>query len=152
MAKGTIIGIVVGVVGGLLFLAAAALVFWFWRRSRNGQSTTAPSASHPSSGGWATPKPFLPVMPVLGETQQAPAVRQMSAVYGVDGHRFRVEMANDHGKFEMDGEPSTGKSGKGGTNAGMVAAEVLPVSPPMSSVTQTESPPGDGEQLPKYRE
>jgi hypothetical protein len=29
---------------------------------------------------------------------------QMGAPYEVDGRRFRVEMGNDHGKFEMDAQ------------------------------------------------
>ena len=33
MSQGTIIGIAVGVVGGVLFLIATALVFWYIRRS-----------------------------------------------------------------------------------------------------------------------
>ena len=157
MAKGTIIGIAVGVVGGLLFLAAAALVFWFWRRSRKGRFVPAPSTTAPSSGGWpgdVTPAPFLPVMPVVpgaegNEARQAPVMTQMRAVYEVDGRLFRVEMANDHGKFEMDGQP--GKNDGVKDKAAVAAAEVQPVSPTTSSFSQGESPVVY-EQLPRYRQ
>lgn len=157
MAKGTIIGIAVGVVGGLLFLAAAALVFWFWRRSRKGRFVPAPSTTAPSSGGWpgeVTPAPFLPVMPVMpgaeaNEARQAPVMTQMRAVYEVDGRLFRVEMANDHGKFEMDGQP--GKNDEVKDKAAVAAAEVQPVSPTTSSFSQGESPVVY-EQLPRYRQ
>lgn len=113
MSQGTIIGIAVGVVGGLLFVIAAGLVFWYFRRSRRttqGTHTRVASdrsgtlSAGPMSDAGEPPKPFDQFQG-QPQGQQSPAVmQQMSAVYEVDGRLFRIEMANDNGKFELDGQ------------------------------------------------
>ncbi|KAH6623692.1 hypothetical protein F5144DRAFT_595815 [Chaetomium tenue] len=113
MSQGTIIGIAVGVVGGLLFVIAAGLVFWYFRRSRRtSQGTHTRVASDrsgtlsagPMSDAGEPPKPLDPLQDPLQSQQQSQAVmQQMSAVYEVDGRLFRIEMASDTGKFELDG-------------------------------------------------
>lgn len=113
MSQGTIIGIAVGVVGGLLFVIAAGLVFWYFRRSRRtSQGTHTRVASDrsgtlsagPMSDAGEPPKPLHPLQDPVQDRQQSQAVmQQMSAVYEVDGRLFRIEMADDNGKFELDG-------------------------------------------------
>ncbi|KAL2194033.1 hypothetical protein P885DRAFT_43977 [Corynascus similis CBS 632.67] len=111
MSQGTIIGIAVGVVGGVLFLIATALVFWYIRRSRRARqaapsrvSSTLHEPSAPSAGAYSDAGD--PKSPIQEQTQSeastpGPVIQQMSAVYEMDG-RHRIEMANDNGKVEMD--------------------------------------------------
>ncbi len=106
MSQGTIIGIAVGVVGGVLFLAAAGLVYWYLRRSRRReaernqllQSGTISTGTGPGSDATAVEIPTEPPT----EPPSRAVMQQMSAVYEVDGRLFRIEMANDNGRFEMD--------------------------------------------------
>lgn len=101
MSQGTIIGIAVGVGGGVLFIAAAALVFWFLRRSRKSRAARDLAASEPGSGsGTGTLSPG-PASETGGPKAQA-VMQQMRAVYEIDGRLFRIEMASDTGKFELD--------------------------------------------------
>jgi len=112
MSQGTIIGIAVGVVGGVLFLVAAGLVFWYLRRSRRAregrrsESDLLRSATLSAGPASSTGDPKSPTQ---SQTQThgdihggMPVMQQMSAIYEVDGRRFRVEMSNDNDRFEMD--------------------------------------------------
>jgi hypothetical protein len=106
MSQGTIIGIAVGVVGGLLFIAAAGLVYWYFRRSRRDDAArsellrtgTLSTGTGPGSDATAVES----VSPISPTPQNRAVMQQMSAVYEMDGRLFRIEMANDNGKFEMD--------------------------------------------------
>lgn len=100
MSQGTIIGIAVGVGGGVLFLVAAGLVFWFLRRSRKNQA--ARNLSDPSELGSGTGTLSPGPASETGELKTQPVMQQMRAVYEIDGRLFRIEMASDTGKFELD--------------------------------------------------
>jgi hypothetical protein len=104
MSRGTVIGIAVGVVGGLLFLVAVGLVFWFYRRLRRAKAKPSgellrqgslSASTDPSSRSEANKSPNP-----VGMAQ--PVMTHMRAIYEVDGRRFRVEMASDTGRVEMD--------------------------------------------------
>jgi hypothetical protein len=136
MSQGTIIGIAVGVVGGLLFVIAAGLVFWYFRRSRRAtQGTHTRVASDrsgtlsagPMSDAGEPPKPVEQFQDQPQDQQSPAVVQQMSAVYEVDGRLFRIEMANDNGKFELDGH------GHDSAELGTAKEE------PTTAVTETKS-------------
>ncbi|SPQ24855.1 ffa9d720-6d1a-4006-8778-d8841bda6793 [Thermothielavioides terrestris] len=110
MSRGTVIGIAVGVVGGLLFLVAAGLVIWFLRRSR--RARRPPNMAR--SDGWPDGRPpeSLPLATVSTEPTAVadeesqspgrPVMKQKSALYEVDGRWYRAELTNDNNGFEMD--------------------------------------------------
>jgi hypothetical protein len=104
MSQGTIIGIAVGVVGGVLFLVATGLVIWYFRRSRRGPAEHAPSSSELlRSGTMSHGGPASDAGELKAQTPApAPVVQQVGTVYEVDGRLFRIEMANDHGRVELD--------------------------------------------------
>ena len=146
MSQGTIIGIAVGVVGGVLFIAAAGLVYWYLRRSRRReaernellQSGTISTGTGPGSD--ATTAVESPTEPPARAVMQ-----QMSAVYEVDGRLFRIEMANDNGRFEMDaaghGRPELDSS-KGGLEPEIKDAlsPTLPDSPAVGYAPKSPPP------------
>jgi hypothetical protein len=158
MSQGTIIGIAVGVVGGLLFLIAAGLVFWYFRRSRRTTQGTHTRVSSDRSGTLSAgpvselgePKPLdqPQYYPQLQLQDPAP-MQQMGAVYEVDGRLFRVEMGNDNGKFELDGhghdsaELDTAK-GEAATTTTTTTTQTKSVSP--LSPGQPDSPLEHGQQ------
>lgn len=130
MSQGTIIGIAVGVVGGLLFIAAAGLVYWYFRRSRRDEAArsellrtgTLSTGTGPGSDATAVET----VSPLSPTPQTRAVMQQMSAVYEVDGRLFRIEMANDNGKFELDA-------------AGHGSAELDPAPKPEPSSPETKT-------------
>jgi hypothetical protein len=124
MSRGTTIGIAVGVGGGVLFIVAAALVFWFLRRSRKNQAARNLPPSELGSGtGTLSPGPASET----GDAKAQPVMQNMSAVYEIDGRLFRVEMASDTGKFELD-------------SAGHGNAELASDAPREGTVTASTSP------------
>jgi hypothetical protein len=163
MSQGTIIGIAVGVGGGVLFILAAALVFWFLRRSRKSQAERDLAASELGSGtGTSTLSPG-PGSESGGPKGQA-VMQQMRAVYEIDGRLFRIEMASDTGKFELDSaghgnaELATSDGPRAGTATASTSPETKTVSPVSPLPDTPQSPPpeytpaspiggGSGEQL-----
>ncbi|KAK4237093.1 hypothetical protein C8A03DRAFT_45021 [Achaetomium macrosporum] len=141
MSQETVIGIAVGVVGGLLFLVAVGLVFWFYRRLRKANAKPSSEllrqgslsvSTDPSSRSEANKSPNP-----VGMAQ--PVMTHMRAIYEVDGRRFRVEMANDTGKFEMDalghGSAELDDSQKTGTSSEPSSGSpgaISPLSPALS--------------------
>ncbi|KAH6615530.1 hypothetical protein B0J18DRAFT_282392 [Chaetomium sp. MPI-SDFR-AT-0129] len=128
MSQGTIIGIAVGVVGGILFLVAAGLVFWYLRRSRRAKAghSILPSdrsttlTAGPGSDNGEPKAPSTVQTPVSAHSQPHPALRYQvnhGGVYEMDGRLFRIEMAEDNGRYEMSAqghgtaELDTAKSG-----------------------------------------
>ncbi len=127
MSQGTIIGIAVGVVGGLLFIVAAGLVYWYLRRARRNtqpaetdkkllatttaSSTTGGARTH-STGPGSDAGALDSISPVSqsphtpGSSSQAWSPPPLlGTVYEMDGERHdRVEMGTDKAKFEMDAE------------------------------------------------
>jgi hypothetical protein len=146
MSQGTIIGIAVGVVGGVLFLVAAGLVLWYFRRSRRDPAEHAPSSSELLRSGTMSLGPASDVGELKAQTP-APVIRQVGAAHEMDG-RFRTEMANDHGRFELDpaghGTAELASAKAGGPSSGAADMEITemkvvsPVSP-----TAPEFPPED---------
>jgi hypothetical protein len=132
MSQGTIIGIAVGVGGGVLFIVAAAFVFWFLRRSRKSQAARDLAASELGSGtGTGTLSPG-PGSEAGGLKAQA-VMQQRQAVYEIDGRLFRVEMASDTGKFELD------SAGHGNAELASNAADALSA-PTEETATASTSP------------
>ena len=87
--QGTIIGIAVGVAGGVLFLVAAGLVFWYPRRLHKGKEASGQNESQTA----------------VDDTQgdkSAPVLTDMNAICEIDGRRYRVEMSDETGKVELD--------------------------------------------------
>ncbi|KAL2176544.1 uncharacterized protein P884DRAFT_270390 [Thermothelomyces heterothallicus CBS 202.75] len=115
MSHGTIIGIAVGVVGGVLFLLAAALAIWYFRRSRGGRggaasrlsskllrSGTSSTAAASSDAGEPKSQTQTPTPSEFSSSQNhQPVVQKITGPYEMDA-RYRVELANDNGKYEMD--------------------------------------------------
>ncbi|KAL2165607.1 hypothetical protein VTG60DRAFT_4260 [Thermothelomyces hinnuleus] len=114
MSQGTIIGIVVGVVGGVLFLLAATLAIWYFRRSRGARggaasrlssnllrSGTSSTAAASSDAGEPKSQTQTQTPSEFSSSQHQAVVQQMTGPYEMDG-RYRVELANDNGKYEMD--------------------------------------------------
>jgi hypothetical protein len=153
MSQGTIIGIAVGVGGGVLFIVAAAFVFWFLRRSRKSQAARDLAASELGSGtgtGTLSPGPGSEAGGL-----KAPAVmQQRQAVYEIDGRLFRVEMASDTGKFELDSaghgnaelatdalSAPTEETATASTSPETKTVSVSPVSPLTDTHTPQSPPP-----------
>ena len=89
MSKGTIIGIAVGVAGGVLFLIAAVLVFWYYRRLHKGKEASSQDEAQNA----------------VDDTQGdkgAPVLMDTNAICEIDGRRYRVEMSDETGKVELD--------------------------------------------------
>ncbi|KAL2163555.1 hypothetical protein VTH06DRAFT_5613 [Thermothelomyces fergusii] len=114
MSKGTVIGIAVGVIGGVLFLLAAALAIWYCRRSRRLpgpagsrfsskllRSRASSTAVGSSDAGEPKPQPKMQTPAEASSAHCYPLMEQMPGPYEADG-RNRVELANDSGKYEMD--------------------------------------------------
>ncbi|KAL2133518.1 hypothetical protein VTI74DRAFT_2244 [Chaetomium olivicolor] len=146
MTQGTIIAIAVGVVGGILFLAAAGLVYWYFRRSRRQQEQRTRRPGELLKSTTASSSPGSQVGD--NSSQGRPVVQQMSAVCEMDGRLYRVEMANDNGKFEMDahghGNAELDASNRSISTPGMsTASAVSPLSPalPDSAALVTEQFP-----------
>ncbi|KAK4038615.1 hypothetical protein C8A01DRAFT_47814 [Parachaetomium inaequale] len=156
MSQGSIIGIAVGVVGGLLFALAAGLVFWYLRRSRRAAAAAATTQGTRSSrlssellrSGTLSQGPGSdngePKSPIT-VAQSQPVMQQMSAVYEMDGRLFRIEMASDNGKFEMDAlghgsaELETAKGEAAATTT--EAKAVSPISPGLANSPLEHDPP-----------
>ncbi|KAK4124414.1 hypothetical protein N657DRAFT_572153 [Parathielavia appendiculata] len=143
MSQGTIIGIAVGVVGGVLFLVATGLVIWYLRRSRRAQAARTITASERMSATLSPGSEFAELK------AQSPAVEAaaMHEIYEMDGRPLRSEMADDTGKVELDPsghgnaelDPAAAK-GQGPSSAATENTDlkvVSPVSPPV-----LDSPPG----------
>jgi hypothetical protein len=149
MSQGTIIGIAVGVVGGLLFALAAGLVFWYLRRSRRAPATSQGTRSSRLSSellrsgtmsqgpGSDMGEPKSPV--TVAQLPSQPVMQQMSAVYEMDGRLFRIEMASDNGKFEMDalGHGSAELETAKGEATAATTTETKAVSPISPAVTDS---------------
>ncbi|KAK3990905.1 hypothetical protein QBC44DRAFT_324391 [Cladorrhinum sp. PSN332] len=105
LAQGALIGIVVGAVGGFLFLIAAVAVFWFWRKTRKDKMRRQTDAERPTNNPGAAGifPSHLPPFPTGGE--DVGKVQTMTETrYEMDGRWYRVEMSCEHGKVEMDAE------------------------------------------------
>ncbi|KAK4152399.1 hypothetical protein C8A00DRAFT_44554 [Chaetomidium leptoderma] len=139
MSQGTIIGIAVGVVGGLLFLTAAAVVFWYLRRSRRGHQA-APSRHSGEIGSAGTGTGTLSPGPgsETGENKAEVQGLEMHAAPEMDGRVFRrLEMGNDTGKFELDAS-GHGSAELDTAKGQQSVTEVMAVSP--SSAGLPDSP------------
>jgi hypothetical protein len=162
MSQGSIIGIAVGVVGGLLFLIAAGLAFWYFRRSRRTTQGTRTRVSSDRSGTLSAgpvseagePKPqdqpqYQPQYQPQNQLQNPPVMQQMGGVYEVDGRLFRIEMGNDTGKVELDGhghdsaELDTAKGEPATTTETKSVSPLTPGLPdsPLEHGQQPKSPP-----------
>ncbi|KAK4096149.1 hypothetical protein N658DRAFT_459203, partial [Parathielavia hyrcaniae] len=149
---GTIIGIAIGVVGGVLFLVATGLVIWYFRRSRRrrAQAERAATASDPMSATLSPGSEFAELKAQSAAVEAA----AMHEIYEMDGQPLRSEMANDTGKVELDpdghgnaeldptakgeGEEPSRSAAARGTNS--TDQEVVsPLSPPALG---SQSPPG----------
>ncbi|KAL2268269.1 hypothetical protein VTJ83DRAFT_3115 [Remersonia thermophila] len=130
LSQGSIIGIAVGATGGVLFLVAAALVCWYFRRVRKSSSKPNPAAS---DQGPTDAHTFVPSE--LGHDAK-PVLQEMRAIYEIDGRMYRVEMSTETGKVELDPE-GHGNAELDGTKpppspsspADAEAAAVSPVAP-----------------------
>jgi hypothetical protein len=104
MSQGAVIGIAVGVTGGVLFLVAAGLVFWFVKRFHRTDAGQNQSAIESLRSTTLSPGPYSepgePKSPISIDSQ--PVNPQMRGVYEADARLLRVEMANDNGRFELD--------------------------------------------------
>ena len=155
MSQGSIIGIAVGVVGGLLFALAAGLVFWYLRRSRRAAAAAAQGTRSSRLSGELLRSGTLsqgpgsdtgePQSPTVSEAHSQPVMQQMSAVYEMDGRLFRIEMASDNGKFEMDalGHGSAElETAKGEAAAATTETKaVSPISPALTNSPLQHDPP-----------
>lgn len=139
MSQGTVIGIAVGVVGGLLFLLAAGLVYWYIRRSRRQQAEGSRRPGSLLQSGTLSAGPASetgePKFQDQTLNESHPAMQQTHGVYEVDGRLFRIEMANDNGRFEMDasghGSAELDTAAKGEPSITTETTAVSPVSPPL---------------------
>ncbi|KAH6847206.1 hypothetical protein B0I37DRAFT_397483 [Chaetomium sp. MPI-CAGE-AT-0009] len=160
--RGTIIGIAVGVVGGLLFLIAAGLAFWYFRRSRGTTQGTRTRVSSDRSGTLSAgpvseagePKPQdQPQYQPQNQLQNPAVMQQMGGVYEVDGRLFRTEMANDTGKVELDGhghDSAELDTAKGEAATPTETKSVSPLTPglpdsPLEHGQPPKSPPPDSQ-------
>ncbi|KAK3937021.1 hypothetical protein QBC46DRAFT_268445 [Diplogelasinospora grovesii] len=109
LSQGALIAIIVGIVGSLAVAAAGGLFWLLWRRSKKEKGL-------PPRAGWlglfgkrrTAPPPAELQGGVVGSElyspQDDPAKRELGGIYEVDGRWYRVEMANETGKYEMDGQ------------------------------------------------
>ncbi|KAK3900420.1 hypothetical protein C8A05DRAFT_45735 [Staphylotrichum tortipilum] len=153
MSQGTIIGVAVGVVGGLLFVVAAGLVYWYFGRARrntqtDGNTTLVGTATASSTGGPRThstgPGSDAGALDSVSSASQSPhapahawpGVQPLGTVYEMDGRHDRAEMGTDKAKFEMDAAghgraelgPAMGGSGPSSPEPNQSSA-VFPASP-----------------------
>ncbi|KAK4226629.1 hypothetical protein QBC38DRAFT_479902 [Podospora fimiseda] len=134
LAQGSLIGIIVGAVGGVLFLIAAVAVFWYWRKTRkdNKKQTDAERPTEISGDGFSSPPP--PFTTVVDDKDKV--VEKMTETrYEADGRWYRVEMGCDHGRVEMDAEGITRSELPGDTITDLV------VSPLTDSPTLSKTSP-----------
>jgi len=149
MSQGTIIGIAVGVVGGVLFVIAAGLVYWYFGRARrNNQTdggktllgtTTASSTGGPRthSTGPGSDAGALDSISPVSQSPQTPGqgwpggAQPLGTVYEMDGRHDRVEVGTDKAKFEMDGA-GHGRAELDTAKWGGPSSAVKSVSPPLS--------------------
>ncbi|KAK0725483.1 hypothetical protein B0H67DRAFT_641896 [Lasiosphaeris hirsuta] len=110
LSQGAIVGLVVGVIGGLVAIATVAL-FVYWRRVRNSQ---APARYEPSGGccGLFGRRELVPLpadatrggvgagLRPLGKQD----VKGAPGTYEMDGRWYRIELASENGKYELDGQ------------------------------------------------
>jgi len=111
LSQGALIGIIVGVLGTIAVSAALGLLYFVWRKSRNQR----PPAYSKRSGGCcgllakkefqqAPPDPYAHQLAAPRIPLSNNDVKGGPGTYEMDGQWYRVEMAGDHDKFELDGE------------------------------------------------
>ncbi|KAL1843469.1 hypothetical protein VTJ49DRAFT_1579 [Mycothermus thermophilus] len=133
LSQGSIIGIAVGATGGVLFIIAAALVYWYFRRVRGSKPKGAASDL-----GHTDTRTLVP-SEMGGDPK--PVLQEMKAIYEIDGRMYRVEMSTETGKVELD------PHGHGNAELDVTKPDAAPVSidekplPPSSpAVTKAVSP------------
>lgn len=158
MSQGTIIGIAVGVVGGVLFLLAAALAIWYYRRWRGSggrfssmllRSRASSTAVGSSDAGEPNTRTQTHSPSEFSSHLYQPVMEQMPGPYEVDS-RNRVELANDSGKYEMDpqghgsAELDPSPKQQGTVTLSPQNQEVSPITP-----THSDSTPQHGDATPR---
>ncbi|GAB1317459.1 hypothetical protein MFIFM68171_07669 [Madurella fahalii] len=97
LSRDAIIGIVVAIVGTLLFVGAGCLAFWYFRRTRADRAKLEAEASMP-------PDSIVPVSVPSPLTEKAEAQPATTLPREMDGRWDRVEMANNNDRYELDNQ------------------------------------------------
>jgi len=110
LSQGALIGIIVGVVGTLA-VAAVGLLLWTWLRYKNQQPPSHSGRSRGCCGILARREFQQPPPDNFMHAHAIPARTSLSihevkggpGTYEMGGQWYRAEMAEDHGKYELDG-------------------------------------------------
>ncbi|KAK4192342.1 hypothetical protein QBC35DRAFT_247477 [Podospora australis] len=116
LSQGTLIAVIVGVVGAVMFAASIIALIWFCRRSRKrpssavempGDSQHELAASNANGTGYTSsayaPSPG-PESKELSYPPKIPAeMPTVNTVFEVDGQWYRYEMPTTNDRYELDG-------------------------------------------------
>ncbi|KAK0714209.1 hypothetical protein B0T21DRAFT_375434 [Apiosordaria backusii] len=107
LSQGAMIAIIVAVVGSVLFGIAMGVFWWYWRRTRQRQQQQSSEDGEPKPNE-TEPSPPPPTY-ASAVQPQSPAVAPKfelapGTLYEMDGQWYRVEMAADNSRYEMDAQ------------------------------------------------
>ncbi|KAK0665317.1 hypothetical protein QBC41DRAFT_15707 [Cercophora samala] len=122
LSQGAMIAIIVAVIGSALFGIAMGVFWWYWRRTkqRQQQENQSPEGGEPKAESEPSPPPPTYASAVLPTSPSAAPKFELApgTLYEMDGQWYRVEMATDTSRYEMDAQ-SIKKS------AGVTSEEVV---------------------------
>ncbi|KAK4203199.1 hypothetical protein QBC40DRAFT_275200 [Triangularia verruculosa] len=136
LSQGAMIAIIVAVVGSVLFGIAMGVFWWYWRRTRQRQQATHAAEDGEPKATESEPSPPPPTY-ASAVQPRAPSIAPRfelapGTLYEMDGQWYRVEMAADNSRYEMDAQ-SIKKS------AAVASEEVGDESPTTSAGTSSLS-------------
>lgn len=112
LPQGAMIGIIVAVVGSVLFGIAMGVFWWYWRRTRQRQQQQQQqqqgdeSPEPKTENNEASLPPPTYASAVLPQSPAAAPKFELApgTLYEMDGQWYRVEMATDTSRYEMDAQ------------------------------------------------
>ncbi|KAK4652999.1 hypothetical protein QC762_504170 [Podospora pseudocomata] len=111
LPQGAMIGIIVAVVGSVLFGIAMGVFWWYWRRTRQRQQQQQQQQGDESpepktENNEASLPPPTYASAVLPQSPAAAPKFELApgTLYEMDGQWYRVEMATDTSRYEMDAQ------------------------------------------------
>ncbi|KAK4180917.1 hypothetical protein QBC36DRAFT_203447 [Triangularia setosa] len=140
LSQGAMIAIIVAVVGSVLFGIAMGVFWWYWRRTRQRQqqeSLASEDGEPKTTDNEPSPPPPTYAAAVLPQSPSITPKFELApgTLYEMDGQWYRVEMAADNSRYEMDAQ-SIKKS------AGVTSEEVEEERPTTSAGASSPSAAG----------